>query len=109
MVMYFHPHILQLKVFTSPERDEYNRPIPGTGSESWKTVGRCRCDDNTTREFKSENGKIYRPLYHVVSERNPMIKAGDYIRCLDGDKVRGEGEVYIPKSTNFFSYSEYWI
>lgn len=107
--MYYSPHILQLKVITPPERDEYNRPIPGTGGESWQDVCRCRCDDNTTKLFKSENGEWYRPDYRVVCDRSVSVKAGDRVRCMDGDKVRGEGEVYIVKNMNYLCYSELWM
>jgi hypothetical protein len=36
-------------------------------------------------------------------------KAGDEVRCMDGDSVRGQGEVYTVKSTNYFNYSELWM
>ena len=107
--MYYSPHILQLKVITPPEMDEYKHPIPGTGGESWKDVCPCRCDDNTTKEFTSDNGDVYRPDYHVVCGQNTIVKAGDYVRCMNGDKVRGEGEVYMVKNTNCLGYSEIWM
>ena len=52
--MIFAPHILQVKVITPMDKDEFGRPIPGTGGESWQEVCKCRCDDNTTKEFSSE-------------------------------------------------------
>lgn len=107
--MIFTPHILQVKVSTPLERDEFGRPIPNTGGESWKDVCKCRCDDNTTKEFKSENGDVYRPNYHVVCEKKITIKARDEVRCMDGENVRGEGKVYIVKCTNYFNYSELWV
>ena len=36
--MIFAPHILQVKVITPMEKDEFGRPIPGTGDESWQDV-----------------------------------------------------------------------
>lgn len=107
--MIYTPHILQLKVITPPELDEYNRPIPGTGGEEWNDVCRCRCDDNSTKEFSSENGQLYRPNFHVVCERNIDVKAGDCVRCMDGESVRGEGKVYMVKNTNYLGYSELWM
>ena len=98
--MIFAPHILQVKVITPMDKDEFGRPIPGTGGES---------DDNTTKEFKSENGSVYRPNYHVVCEKRITVKAGDEVRCMDGENVRGQGEVYTVKSTNYFNYSELWM
>ena len=68
-----------------------------------------RDSDNTTKEFSSDNGSVYRPNYHVVCEKRITVKAGDEVRCMDGDGVRGQGEVYTVKSTNYFNYSELWM
>jgi len=73
--MIFAPHILQVKVITPMDKDEFGRPIPGTGGEYWQEVCKCRCDDNTTKEFSSDNGSVYRPNYHVVCEKR--IDVGD--------------------------------
>lgn len=43
--MIFAPHILQVKVITPMAKDEFGRPIPGTGGEYWQEVCKCRCDD----------------------------------------------------------------
>ena len=130
--MIFAPHILQIKVITPMDKDEFGRPIPGTGGEYWQEVCKCGCDDNTTKEFRSENGSVYRPNYHVVCEKRITVKAGDEVRAIwdrglkatttdmgegtlvitsitkDID-VRGQGEVYTVKSTNHFNYSELWM
>lgn len=107
--MLYAPHILQVKVVTPPDKDEYNRPVPGTGGEGWQDVCRCRCDDNTTKEFTSDNGQVYRPDFHVVCERATGIRAGDFVRCMDGGNVRGQGKVYMAKRTNYLGYSELWM
>lgn len=107
--MMYMPHILQIKVVVPMSRDEFGRPITGTGSESWQDVCGCRCDDNSTKEFTSDNGAVYRPSYHVVCEKETSIKAGDIIRCVEGDNVRGEGEVYMVKRTNYLNYSDIWV
>lgn len=107
--MLYAPHILQVKVITPPDKDEYNQSIPGTGGESWQDVCPCRCDDNATQEFTSDNGQVYRPDYHVVCGQPVPVKAGDCVRCMDGDAVRGQGEVYRVKSTNYLGYSELWM
>lgn len=107
--MIFAPHILQVKVITPMEEDEFGRPIPGTGGESWKDVCRCRCDDNSTQKFEDVNGQLYIPKYHIVCDGRISLKAGDYIRCLDGDSMRGEGEVYRAKVINSLNYSELWV
>lgn len=51
--MIFAPHILQVKVITPLDKDEFGRPIPGTGGEYWQEVCKCRCDDNTTKELST--------------------------------------------------------
>lgn len=102
-------HILQVKVITEMGRDEFGRPISGTGGDSWQELCKCRCDDNTTKKFKSENGEVYRPNYHVVCEKRITVKAGDEVRCMDGENVRGQGKVCTVKSTNYFNYSELWM
>lgn len=84
--MIFAPHILQVKVITPMDKDEFGRPIPGTGGEYWQEVCKCRCDDNTTKEFSSDNGSVYRPNYHVVCEKRITVKAGA------GGALHGRGE-----------------
>lgn len=91
------------------DTDEFGRPIPGTGGESWQDVCLCRCDDNSTKEFTSENDEVYRPNYHVVCEKKISLKAGDVVRCMDGENIRGTGKIYMVKNTNYFSYSEIWL
>lgn len=106
--MIFAPHILQIKVISPMEEDEFGRPIPGTGGESWRELCQCRCDDNTTKEFVSENGMVYRPAYHIVCEGKVSVSPGDEIRCKNGEDMRG-GKVYMVKRTNYFGYTEIWV
>lgn len=107
--MIYAPHTLQIKVVKPLDKDEFGRPIPGTGGESWVDVCKCRCDDNSTKEFTSVNGNVYRPAYHVVCDGKVSVKAGDSIRCVDGDEVRATGEVYMVKRLNLLNYSEVWV
>lgn len=107
--MIFAPHILQLKVTIPHQKDEFGRPIPGTGGEEWRNVCVCRCDDNTTKEFTSENGQVYRPNFHVVCGEKVNIKTGDHVRCMSSVSIRGEGKVYMIKTTNSLNYSELWM
>ena len=105
--MIFAPHILQMKSIPTSTVDENGDPTQV--SFTWVTVCMCRCDDNTTKEFKDEVGHVYRPSYHIIYEGEP-IKAGTDIRCLNPDgSIRGEGKVYLPKKTNYFNYSELWV
>lgn len=105
--MMYAPHILQKKVVSPIERDEFGRII-NKPSEEWVDVCRCRCDDNSTKEFRTENGEVYRPNYHVVCETN-SIKSGDVVRCMNGISVRGQGEVFMVKNTNYYNYTEIWM
>ena len=49
------------------------------------------------------------PAARSIREKRITVKAGDEVRCMDGDGVRGQGEVYTVKSTNYFNYSELWM
>lgn len=104
----YAPHILQKRIPAEYTRDEFGRTIIAAGEE-WVTVCSCRCDDNTTQHFTTSTGEVFRPDYHVVMDGKVDIKAGDFIRVMDGDNVRGQGEVSMVKRTNFFNYSELWM
>lgn len=107
--MFYAPHILQVKVSNTLEKDEFGRPVPVTGTEEWQDVCKCRCDDNSTKEFISENGQVYRPNYHVVCEKSITVKAGQEVRCMSGNVIRGSGTAYMVKNLNYLSYSELWM
>jgi hypothetical protein len=105
--MIFAPHIL-LKKSSVLESDEYGQPIDFTESD-WETMCSCRCDNKVTDWLKSENGEAYQTRYHVVCNDKVGIKAGDYVRCIEGDRVRAEGEVYMVKECNYFKYTEIYL
>ena len=107
MVMYYAPHILERRVSLGDARDEFGRLVKG--GYSWEYVCKCRCDENTDQVFETENGKTYRPKHHVVCEGRIEIKSGDYVRCMDGEEIRGEGEVFNKKRLNYLEYSEIWM
>ena len=87
------PHKLQLLVIVPEQNDEYSRPIPGTGGESWQDVTDCFCHDNSQQKEVSVNGERWVYNYHVVYEGD-KIALGSHIRCLDaGGKIVGEGDV----------------
>ena len=90
--MIFAPHILQVKVITPMDKDEFGRPILGTGGESWQDVCKCRCDD-------------------VSAEKKPSkVEAGTEVRCLNPDgSIRGVGVAKSPLETNCFSYRVIWL
>lgn len=106
--MIYSPHRLQKRVSTEPQMDEYGRIIHNE-EYAWEDVCHCRCDDNDTTSFQSENGHTYTPKYHIVCDGQWPVMAGDYIRCMDGVEVRGEGEVYRVKRLNLLPYTEVWI
>lgn len=103
--MIYSPHILQIKE-TTESVDEWGNPI--VSNPIWRDVGECRCDDNTTKEFRSENGSTFRPAYHIVGE-SLEVKPGDEIRCMYDNKIRGEGKVYAVKQSNYLDYTEIWV
>lgn len=82
-------------------RDESGRIIPDDSCQ-WQFICNCRCDDNTTTKYTKENGVVFVPRYQVVTPLTNHIKEGDYIRCMDGEIVRGEGEIDSVKRGNFF-------
>lgn len=105
----YSPHTLQILTDYESGTDDNGNPIVSEDPK-WVDVCKCRCDDNSTKEFKNTNGDVYRPSYHIVYENAELIKAGSDIRCLDSDgSVRGEGKVYLPKKSNFLKYRELWI
>lgn len=109
--MYFTPHILQVKKVSEAKRDEYGRVIKNN-AEEWVTICSCRCSDNTTREFRTDNGSVYRPSYHVVCNGDiSTISIGDYARCIQGNSVRGEGVVRPIRRIEhkLLNYSELWL
>lgn len=106
--MIYAPHKLQRRVTVEPQKDEFGRIIH-TGGYTWEDICACRCDDNDTMSFQSDNGSAYTPKYHIVCDGKRALEAGDYVRCLDGDKVRGEGEIYRLKGFNLMPYTEVWI
>ena len=108
--MYYSPHILQVKMDTPPATDKYGRVIALDNSVRWQTICQCRCDDNTTTEFKSDNGRVFRPKYHIVCDGNVRVEVGDAIRCLNDDgTVRCVGNVYLKKQPNYYKYTEIWV
>lgn len=106
--MFTDKHILQVEVMPNISTDELGRPI-SSPDKVWIDVCKCRCDDNSTEYFQSDNGSVYRPNYHILCEGHVDIQAGAHIRCLNDDgSVRGEGQVYKPKRFNFLPYTELW-
>ena len=88
------PHILQVRTVTPPEDDEYGRPIPGTGGESWNDLAECFCHDNSQMQEVSVNGKLWVYSYHVVYE-GAKLALDTMVKCLDKEtqKVVGDGKV----------------
>lgn len=105
--MIYAPHILQKKVVEDPVENSNGNPV-FVDNGVWVDVCQCRCDDNTTREIRSENGNLFRPAYHVVCPTCD-IKAGDEIRCIDGCSIRGKGKAIMVKNANFYKYTEIWM
>ena len=105
--MLYAPHILYKKVIGQIRTDSFGKPI--APKEEWVKVGVCRCDDDTTQELATENGRLYKSRYHVVYDRSNIIAEGDEIKCLNADgSVRGTGVVGRVQDTNYLRYSELW-
>lgn len=101
----YAPHILQLRG-ERVVRNEYNQTV--AVETVWNTIGPCRCDDNATDSVIDDNGRAFIPRYHMVAARY-NIKAGDYVRAMVGDEVRGEGEVRRVIKTNYLDYMSIYV
>lgn len=99
--MYYESHILEKRT-TTKRRNAYGELE--ASSDSWKRLGGCRCDDNTTEHFQTDNGKVYVPKYKIVSNRYD-VKPNDYVRILNSDgTVKGEGRVFNAPKCNYLNY-----
>lgn len=105
--MIYSPHTLYKKCTCEIRVDKFGKPLPPT--HEWVEIGRCRCDDDTTQELVSDNGKRYKSRSHIVCNRTRAIVAGDEIRCEDADgNIISFGVVGMVQSTNYLSYTELW-
>lgn len=105
--MFYAPHTIY-KTVHEDIRDEYKRLVESVESEI--LIGECRCDDNTTVRFETENGKGFIPKYHIVCDRTVEINEGDKVIVYDADNaVRGMGEVFNVRKCNFLDYAEIWV
>lgn len=124
--MIYAPHTLYLFRRQDPRRDEFGKCSETMSLRAGEKqyVCPCRCDDNTTREFRSADGTVYRPLYHIVCDLSDEVSRGVFERIDPGTEVECEfrrldapghgrnpiiGRVYMVKRTNYFNYGEIWI
>lgn len=107
--MFYAPHILEKKVVKGPEYDADGYEIPGTGSESWVRVCRCKCYDQSADRVFTVNGTTYPYKYRVVTDM-VKIAAGTVVRILNADgSLRGEGIVINPMTTDYLNYGQIWL
>lgn len=104
--MYFAPHTLYRKVESVGYNEHGNI---SSHTEAWVKVCRCRCDDNSVKEFRDENGHVFRPAYHIVCEGRVGVNCGDEVRIMDGTLVRGEGRVFNVTRTNWYDYTQIYV
>lgn len=109
--MFYAPHKLFKKVIIPYEKDDFGRPIKGTGGETWQYVCMCRCDDVSAERKVSVNGVLYDFKYKVVFDKHDeQIDVDTEVRCLrEDDTIRGEGIVRSPLETNFLNYRVIWL
>lgn len=107
--MFYAPHILQLKVDTPVEHDEYGNPVISEDKMYWKNIGSCRCDDASILRQTSINGQMFEYSYHIVYT-GIRIAEGNHIRVLTSDKkLRAEGMVIRCRQNNYLNYGEIWV
>ena len=103
--MIYAPHNLSVRRITET-RDEYNR---ASASETWESVGVCRCDDNSDVIVSVENTREYIPKYHIVTPRTNLINNGDFVRVYNSDgTVRGEGKADRVRVLNYLDYTDFY-
>lgn len=104
--MMYAPHRLYKRVPITT-RNKYNEIVDA--SEQWVYMGACRCDDNTTQHFDTDNGGVYTPKYHIVCDKT-NIQAGDYVKAEYPDgSFRGEGKVYNAPKCNYLNYMSIYV
>lgn len=109
-MLYYAPHILEVRNDAALQADRYGRPVAVSADGEWTHVCRCRCDINNETEFTDENGHRFRPECKVVcGDRGVPVYAGDHVRVMDGEKVRCEGRVIRPNKLNYLDYAEFWV
>jgi hypothetical protein len=105
--MEYAPHLLYKKK-SNVVRNQYGEIDESTGE--WVLVGGCRCDDNTTQHFETENGEIYTPQYKIVCDKC-SISEGDRVKVLEKDEktYRGGGKVFNCPKCNYLNYMTIYV
>lgn len=108
--MYYEPHILQVWHGEQTEHDEFGR-IVKVADGGWVDVCGCRCDDNHSKQLKTETGETYRSSYKIACDKNAAVKMGDKVRCLNREDMseRGSGKVGDLIKTNYLNYMQIWL
>lgn len=105
--MYYSPHTLWLRTDGTPSYDDKGNPVFAEGD--YKQINVCRCDDTSVEEKTDDNGHVYRSTHKIVTEKPIEVKCGDFVRAMDGDKIRGEGKVRNIEKCNWYSYVTIWV
>lgn len=88
-------------------RNEYNEIVVAT--TEWEMIGVCRCDDNTTKTFTTENGGVFVPSYHIVCDKCG-VSEGDDVKVTDHDgNFRGGGKVVNAPKCNYLGYMSIYV
>lgn len=105
--MMYAPHKLYKRI-TKIGKNEYNEAVSKT--DSWREVGACRCDDNATQHFATDNGGVYTPKYHIVCDKTCCVKEGDYVKVETScGHPRGQGKVYNVSRCNYLNYMSVYV
>lgn len=74
------------------QEDGHGNPIANSDKEQI-TIGGCFLHDMTTDLLKGFAGTGINPRYYIVANRTDNILVGDSIKVMEGDQLRGEGQV----------------
>lgn len=105
--MFYAPHKLMKKSTSEVLRNEYNEVVHS--DVEWKEIGVCRCDDNTTEHFQTDNGDVYIPKYHIVCDKC-NVSEGDEVKVYNQDgSYRGGGKVFNAPKCNYLGYMSIYV
>lgn len=96
------PHILNVCTERHMEKDEYGKPIKGSGGLTCVGLTECFCHDNSQMKQVSVNGELWTYNYHIVYE-GEKIALGTKVTCTDKETGRIVGEGTVKKNAECYS------
>lgn len=105
----FAPHILQVKVITPMERMSLADPFPVLAVKAGRMYVSAVVMITLPKSFHLITVLCTALTIMWCAKRESLSRLGMKSGCMEGESVRGQGEVYTVKGTNYFNYSELWM